>query len=102
MDLGIRDKVALVVGGTRGIGRAISTELGREGCKVVVAARRQDSLDETVAEIQAAGGQATGLSADLSILENYDRVFEHAKATFGAPDIAVFNMETPAPGRFAA
>jgi 3-oxoacyl-[acyl-carrier protein] reductase len=100
MDLGISGKVAMVIGGTRGIGREISEELGREGCRVVVAARRQDSIDETVAAIMAHGGQASGISADLSILDNYDKVFEQTKATFGAPDIAIFNMETPAPGRF--
>lgn len=100
MDLGINGKVALVTGGSRGIGREISVELAREGCRVAVAARRQDSIDETVAQIKAAGGTAIGISADLSVLNNYDRVVDEVTRAFGAPDIAIFNMETPAPGRF--
>ncbi len=102
MDLGIKGKVALVTGGSRGIGREISLELGREGCRVGVVARRQDSIDETVALIKGAGGEAIGLSADLSVLENYDRAFDTVTRAFGAPDIAIFNMETPLPGRFDA
>lgn len=100
MDFGISGKVALVTGGSRGIGRQISVELAREGCLVALSARRQDSIDETVAQIESEGGRAIGISADLSVLENYDRVVEQVARTFGAPDIAIFNMETPAPGRF--
>jgi 3-oxoacyl-[acyl-carrier protein] reductase len=100
MDLGIKGKVALVTGGSKGIGREISVELAREGCRVAVVARNQDAIDATVAEIKAAGGTAIGISADLSVLDNYDRAVEETTRAFGAPDIAIFNMETPAPGQF--
>ena len=74
MDFGIKEKVALVVGGSKGIGRAISKDLGREGCKVVVVAQKRDAIDETVAAIRAAGGTAMGLSGDMTNKESIVRV----------------------------
>ena len=52
MDLGIAGKVAVVTGGSHGIGRAVSEELGRNGCRVVVVARGRDQLDSTVSAIE--------------------------------------------------
>lgn len=101
MDLGISGKVALVTGGSKGIGRRVSEMLGAEGCKVVVAAREQAAIDATVEAIRTAGGEATGVSGDLTQVENYARAVEAAEAAFGAPEIAVFNMQAPRPGAFA-
>src|SRR3546814_2740700 len=58
MDLGIAGKVAIVTGGSHGIGRAVSEELGRNGCRVVVVARGQEQLDSTVDAIRSEGGEA--------------------------------------------
>src|SRR3546814_4548240 len=67
MELGIEGKVALVTGGSHGIGRAIAEELGRNSCRVLIVARGQAGIDEAVAAIRAEGGEAAGFSADLEI-----------------------------------
>jgi 3-oxoacyl-[acyl-carrier protein] reductase len=101
MDLGITGKVALVTGGSKGIGRAVSEALGREGCKVVLIARGKQAIDEAVAAIRAAGGQAAGFSADLTQVGNYARAVAFAEAEFGAPpEISLFNIQPPKPGSF--
>jgi len=101
MDLGIAGKVALVTGGSHGIGRAISEELGRNGCRVVVVARGHDQIDATVAAIKSEGGEAVGVSADLTQLDSYPFMVEQATAAFDAPDIAIFSPVAPPPGKFS-
>lgn len=100
MDLGIAGKVAIVTGGSHGIGRAISEELGRNGCKVVVVARGREQLDETVEAIRAAGGEAASVSADLLDSDSYPRMVTEARAVFGVPEIAIYSPVAPPPGAF--
>lgn len=100
MDLGIAGRVALVTAGSHGIGRGISEELGRAGCKVVVVARGREQLDSTVDAIRSAGGEAVAVSADLTSFDSYPRMVEEARAAFGLPDIAVFSPLGPPAGPF--
>jgi NAD(P)-dependent dehydrogenase (short-subunit alcohol dehydrogenase family) len=100
MDFGIGGKVALSGGGSKGIGRAISEELAREGCKVVVAARGQEAVDETVAAIKAAGGEAAGVSADMTTKAGIETAVAFARETYGDPDIAIGNVYGPTHGRW--
>jgi 3-oxoacyl-[acyl-carrier protein] reductase len=83
MDLGIAGKVALVTGGSKGIGRATSEELGRAGCRVVVAAREQQAIDDTVRSIRTSGGEAVGFSGDLTNVENYARAVARNSSSAG-------------------
>jgi NAD(P)-dependent dehydrogenase (short-subunit alcohol dehydrogenase family) len=83
--------VALVTGGGRGIGRAIAIAMAQEGAKVAVTARTAAELDETVGKITSAGGQAKGLSADLSDRAACPRVVEQVVAALGPVDILVNN-----------
>ncbi len=66
MDLGIAGKTALVSGGSKGIGRAISEGLAREGCRVVVTARGPEAVADTVEAIRAAGGTAAAVPGDFT------------------------------------
>lgn len=100
MDLGIAGKVAFVMGGSQGIGRAVSLELARAGCKIAVVARTQGPIDEVVQQICNAGGTAIAVSADLSVLANVDDAVGRVSEQLGPPDIAIFNPPTPAPGAF--
>lgn len=100
MDLGIAGKVGLVTGGTHGMGRIVAEQLGAEGVKVVIVARGQAGLDETVAAIEDKGGKAIGVSADMTDLSSYAYMVERATAAFGAPDIAIFTPVAPPSGSF--
>lgn len=100
MDLGIAGKVAFVSGGSMGMGRATAELLAAEGCRVAVAALEQDkeSIDDTVAAIKAAGGQAIGVAGDLTVKTDVQRAIAETTEAFGTPDIAIANVAGPGVG----
>jgi 3-oxoacyl-[acyl-carrier protein] reductase len=100
VELGIAGKVALVSGGSKGMGRATSEELAREGCRVVVTARGKQAVDETVDAIRAAGGTAIGVPADFTVRDEIERVVATAQQELGPIEIAVFNVYGPTDGRY--
>ncbi len=84
-------KSAIVVGGTRGIGRAISRVFAAEGAEVLVAGTNQEAGTRTVLEIRDAGGSAEFFSADVSDRNQVCRLVEHAATQYGKVDIACYN-----------
>ena len=76
-------KVAVVTGGGYNIGRAVALRLAQEGARVTVFGRRRAPLDETVAAIEAAGGEALAVAGDVRVVEDCERLAEAAKARFG-------------------
>jgi len=102
MDLGLKEKVAIVTGGTQGIGRATALTLAREGAAVAIAARGQERLDRTAAEIRAAGGRVAAIKADVSQAADCERVVAETVKAFGRLDILINNAGTSATGEFAA
>ncbi|MFF4942939.1 SDR family NAD(P)-dependent oxidoreductase [Streptomyces rubiginosohelvolus] len=85
----LEGRVAVVTGGSSGIGRAITGALARAGASVVVVARREAELRETVDELASEGCRAAWVSADLSTAEGVRVGAEEAAAAFGEPDILV-------------
>jgi len=82
-------KVAVVAGGSLGIGRATALRLAAGGASVAVAARGQEAVDAVVSEIKAEGGSALGLAADVSTSEGAKRLIDNAVDAFGGVDILV-------------
>ncbi|MCX4680333.1 SDR family oxidoreductase [Streptomyces sp. NBC_01433] len=85
----LEGRVAVVTGGSSGIGRAITGALARAGASVVVVARREAELAATVGELTGEGCRATWVSADLSTAEGVRTGAEAAAAPYGEPDILV-------------
>ncbi|MCX4712614.1 MULTISPECIES: SDR family NAD(P)-dependent oxidoreductase [Streptomyces] len=85
----LEGRVAVVTGGSSGIGRAITGALARAGASVVVMARREAELRKTVDELTAEGCRAAWVSADLSTTEGVRTGAEEAVVPFGEPDILV-------------
>jgi len=82
-------RVAVVTGGSSGIGRAIAGALAHAGARVVVVARGEKRLAETVSELRAAGRSAVAVSADLGDRAALERAAEEMAGEFGEPDILV-------------
>ncbi len=96
----MRDKVALVSGGSRGIGRAVALMLADQGVNVAICGRTQSSLDETRAEIEAKGVKAWGFQADVSRVEDIERLVADAADAAGRLDILVNNAVTSTSATF--
>ncbi|WP_084959085.1 SDR family oxidoreductase [Thermoactinospora rubra] len=100
MDLGIKDKVALVTGGSAGLGLAAAKSLAREGCHVCVSARNPQRLADAVVELQEYGTTVHGILADVEDPAAAERVVAETRGVLGPVDILVANAGGPPPGRF--
>jgi NAD(P)-dependent dehydrogenase (short-subunit alcohol dehydrogenase family) len=90
-------KVALVTGGSRGIGKAIAAAYASEGARVYICARNQESIARSVAEIRDQGGEAHGMSGDIGNPEDVNRIAQGAIARYGVIDVLVNNASMLGP-----
>src|SRR4051812_16068396 len=96
MDLEIRDRVFIVTGGARGLGRATADVLVAEGAKVVLSGRSQETLDSAVAELGE--DSAVAVAADNADPGTPDRLVTAARDTFGGLDGALISVGGPPKG----
>jgi dehydrogenase/reductase SDR family protein 4 len=88
---GLKNKVAIITGGTRGIGLAIASGFAKCGVKAVVASRKQSNVDKAIHKIETEGGTAYGVSAHMGKLNDIERLMRETVDQFGTLDILVNN-----------
>ena len=96
----LKDKVALITGGGRGIGKAIALAYAREGAKVAICARTVSEIDQTLQEIRNIDPDAAGWPCDVSLEEPVKELVANVKQQFGKVDVLVNNagvMTRPVP-----
>jgi 3-oxoacyl-[acyl-carrier protein] reductase len=92
MDLGIRNRVAMVAASSKGLGRAIAESLAAEGCRLSICSRSLESIEPVR---QALGGETLAVACDVSNGDDLQRWFEETVARFGQVDILVTNTGGP-------
>jgi NAD(P)-dependent dehydrogenase (short-subunit alcohol dehydrogenase family) len=101
MDMGLKGKVAIVTGGSEGIGKAAAISLAQEGASVVICARRKDVLDAAAEEIRRqTGSKILAVPADVRDAAQILNVVNKGVEAFGRLDIVVNNAGTSAAGNF--
>ena len=98
----LTDKVAIVTGGNRGIGRAVVLAFAREGAKVAIVGRDKSRCDEVAAEVIKSGGTAIGIQADVSKEADVARMVQQTKEQFQHIDALVNNAGVNLPYRTVA
>jgi NAD(P)-dependent dehydrogenase (short-subunit alcohol dehydrogenase family) len=100
LELGLKGKIAVITGGSDGIGLATALRLAREGADVAICARRKEPLDQAAARLREAGAQVLAVPADMSKKADIDRFIKAVIDRFGRIDILVNNAGTSARGKF--
>lgn len=91
MNLDIQEKVALITGGSKGIGKAAAEALAKEGCKIVICARHEGELRETATELERHSTEVLAIPADMTKEEDIQNLVQQAANKFGTIDILINN-----------
>ena len=100
MDLSVDGKVAIITGGSEGIGLAAATRLSNEGAHVVLVARTQADLDERTSSLsKASGNKVLGMACDMRNEDEVEAMINAVVTRFGRIDILINNAGITSPGR---
>src|SRR5215216_5624142 len=103
MDLGLKDKRALVIGSSRGLGHAVALTLAREGCMVAINSRNESKIKAAAEKIASeTGTQAYGVAGDVSDASTADNLVRLVVESLGGLDILITNAGGPPAGSFEA
>jgi 3-oxoacyl-[acyl-carrier protein] reductase len=100
MDLGLKNKIALVLASSKGLGKAVAMELAREGAKVVICGTDSTALDNTKAQIQKINPNVAAFKCDITNEAQRKALVKQTMDTFGEIDILVTNTGGPPSGNF--
>src|SRR5208283_4442736 len=101
MDLQLKGKTALILGGSKGLGRGVADTLAAEGVAVALVARGKEALDQAVSEIRSRGAKAIGFAADLAKWPSIEDAANAARKQLGAIDILFYISGGPPPSGVA-
>ena len=100
LDLGLGGKVAIITGGSEGLGRAAAERLAAEGARVAICARRADVLERAAEGIRKAGGQVLARPVDVTKADQIEKFVGEVVGQWGGVDILVNNAGTSAAASF--
>lgn len=100
MNFKLKDKVAIIGGSSKGLGKACAISLAKEGVKIVLCAKEPDALEQTRQEIESLGVEVLSLSVDMSQASDNRKIVSQTIKTFGRIDILINNSGGPKPGSF--
>jgi NAD(P)-dependent dehydrogenase (short-subunit alcohol dehydrogenase family) len=92
MELGLKDKVAVITGASKGIGKAIALALGREGCLIAMAARGMEDLNRTADEVRQANCDVLAVAADMTVPDDISKFMKETISRFGTVHILINNV----------
>ena len=87
----LEDKVALITGSSKGIGKAIAERMAEQGAKVVISSRNQDACEEVAAGINAEGGEAIAIACNINYQEQLENLVSQTQQRLGAVNVLVCN-----------
>ncbi|MEO1350027.1 MAG: SDR family oxidoreductase [Cyanobacteria bacterium J06635_15] len=99
MDLHLQGKIALITGGSKGIGYAIAKGLAAEGVTVVINARDPGRLNQAISNLHDIGGNVGGMAADVTLPDQIEALVAYTRSNFGPPDILISNAGGPPAGK---
>lgn len=100
MELGIKNKVALITASSKGIGKGIAYSLGKEGAKVIISSSNSKNLEEAKKDLELKGIEVDSIVCDLSKPQEVVKLSKQILDNYGGVDIFVFNTGGPKPGDF--